>query len=279
MTLSSEAQFQTLREDFAVSTARQIRAVVFDAVGTLIFPSPSVAVAYQQAIQKHCGIDADPRKTAQVVRKALETRSSDTDLTASEAGERQFWAELIHQLCPDSDGFQACFDDLFAHFGNPRHWRCFPEVDSVIRCLNAAGLKVALASNFDLRLNSVCDGLPELAGISHRIISSQVGWRKPAIQFFDAVSQQLQVSPEHILMVGDDLQNDVLGAVTAGLPSAWICRDPASQATLPDNAVRLASLAQLPQLLHISAQPSAVTAAAEENPSDSHHQNSGAKRV
>lgn len=255
MTFSSEAQSQTLPEDFAVSPVQQIRAIVFDAVGTLIYPSPSVAVAYQQAIHRHCGIDTDPEMTLRIVKNALQTRSSDADLTASEAGERQFWAELIHQLCPDSDGFQACFDDLFAHFGNAAHWRCFPDVGNVIHSLTSAGLEVAIASNFDLRLNSVCDGLHELAGISRRIISSQVGWRKPAQQFFDAVAQELQLPREHILMVGDDLQNDILGAVSSGLPSAWICRDSGSEAHLPQGAVRLNSLSQLPPYLRLATAP------------------------
>jgi putative hydrolase of the HAD superfamily len=56
------------------------------------------------------------------------------------------------------------------------------------------------------------------------IISSEVGWRKPAPTFFDIVCQQTNCRPEEILFVGDDLINDIHGAKQAGMATAWIDR-------------------------------------------------------
>jgi FMN phosphatase YigB (HAD superfamily) len=56
------------------------------------------------------------------------------------------------------------------------------------------------------------------------IISSEVGWRKPAPEFFDVVCRRTNCRPEEILFVGDDLINDIHGAVQSGMPATWIDR-------------------------------------------------------
>ena len=233
-----------------VAKLPNVQAVVFDAVGTVMYPFPSVAETYRRAIRQHCATEIDPDKVVRVVSEALTQRSRDTDLRTSESVEREFWADLVRRLCPSSssapepDGFQACFDDLFDHFQRPANWRCFDDTAGLIHELHRRGLKTAIASNFDQRLNSVCDGLHELKGGDHRIISSVVGWRKPARQFFDAVSQQLDVSPDHIIFVGDDLTNDVAGAIAVGMQAAWICRS--GNVTQPQgSAKKIASLQEL----------------------------------
>ena len=233
-----------------VGTLQGVSAVVFDAVGTLMYPQPSVADAYRSAILHHCGVSVDPDRVSGVIRESLIARSAGDDLSTSEEAEHEFWAQLIRDLCPNSDGFQACFDDLFAHFARPESWGCFSDVAELFDKLKCAGLKVAIASNFDLRLNSVCDGLRELADVDCRLISSVVGWRKPAVEFFQAATQELGVSAEQTLMVGDDLINDVQGATAAGMRAAWIRRGPASSddVEVPENVLQLTTLQRLPEL-------------------------------
>ncbi len=234
------------------SVLHGVSAVVFDAVGTLIYPEPSVADAYRCAIQRHCGVDVEPDRVSAVIRDSLIARSTGEDLSTNEQAEHEFWAHLIRELCPDSDGFQACFDDLFAHFARPESWKCFSDVAELVSDLKRAGLKVAIASNFDLRLHSVCDGLPKIADIDCRVISSVAGWRKPAAEFFQAATRQLGVSAGQTLMVGDDLTNDVQGATAAGMRAAWICRSSAGSqdVALPKSVLQLSTLQQLPQLFN-----------------------------
>ncbi|MCP4784963.1 MAG: HAD-IA family hydrolase [Fuerstiella sp.] len=237
-----------------VSVLHGVAAVLFDAVGTLIYPTPSVAEAYRSAISRHCGVDVDLDRVNAVVRDSLTARSTGEDLSTCEQAEHEFWAYLIRELCPGSNGFQACFDDLFAHFARPESWRCFSDVAKLVGDLKRAGLKVAIASNFDLRLHSVCDGLQEIADIDCRVISSVAGWRKPAAEFFQAATRELEVSAGQTLMVGDDLANDVEGATAAGMRAAWICRSSAirEDTALPESVLQLSSLQQLPELLSSS---------------------------
>lgn len=205
-----------------------------------MYPSPSVATVYQTAIARHCGIDVEPELVRSTIGHALRGRSNSADLTTSEEAERSFWAGLIHSLCPSQDGFQSCFDELFEHFGSSDNWKCFPDVGGIVERLQEHGVKVAIASNFDNRLNSVCDGLADLQFVDCRIVSSLVGYRKPAPQFFDAVVAQLGVDTQNILMVGDDVVNDIRGALKSGLQAALIDRDSTiTDSELPETVVRI----------------------------------------
>lgn len=201
-----------------------IKVVAFDAVGTLIYAEPSVSATYCRVLNELSGSPVDEAFVRRVLGMRLAERSSHENLRTNEVAERQYWYDLIAELVPDANRVNACFDSLYHHFGLASNWRCFNDVAGTLSALKSAGLQLVLASNFDERLNAVCAGLEELQGISSVIISSEVGWRKPAPMFFDIVCQQTNCRPEEILFVGDDLINDIHGAKQAGMATAWIDR-------------------------------------------------------
>jgi putative hydrolase of the HAD superfamily len=98
-----------------------------------------------------------------------------------------------------------------------------------------------LASNYDARLHGVLAGLPTLSIITHVVISSEVGWRKPAPAFFARVCQDVALPAGHVLYVGDDLANDYAAAGAAGLRAVLF--DPENQA--PANVLRIGRFADL----------------------------------
>ena len=226
-----------------------IRAVVFDAVGTVMFPSQPVADSYRTALATHCGIQMPREDIADVVRAALQRRSTQNSLRTDEAADQKFWRQLIFGLCGEHSSREACFEDLYQQFGDPACWSCYGDVVAGIRACNIAGVSVAIASNFDSRLHGVLDGLPPVSQLPMRFVSSAVGYRKPAEQFFARVCHSLQLEPAEVLFVGDDLTNDVRGAVVAGCAAAWICRENDMKADLPGGTWRLSSLAELSDVL------------------------------
>ena len=201
-----------------------IRVVAFDAVGTLIYAEPSVTATYCRILNELSGRAVDESQVRRVLGMRLVERSSHQDLRTNEASERQFWYDLIAELVPDADRVDACFHALYDHFGLASNGRCYDDVAATLTGLKTAGLQLVLASNFDERLNTVSAGLEELSGISRVIISSEIGWRKPAPEFFDIVCRQTDCRPEEILFVGDDLLNDIHGAKQVGMATAWIDR-------------------------------------------------------
>lgn len=222
-----------------------IRVVVFDAVGTLMTPDPAVSAVYAEVIQRHARIPIDVSVIHTAIAAALAARNNTPDLRTSELSEREFWLRLIEELCPVKAVTHLCFQELFEHFAQPHRWVCYPDAVGIVQELSRRDLVVALGSNFDSRLHTVCDGLPELAMIRHRVISSEVGWRKPAAEFFDAVARVTGAEPAEILMVGDDPENDIRGAIAAGFRAAWIDRSGMFRQLHGDRCHRITSLGEI----------------------------------
>ncbi len=217
---------------------RAIRWIALDAVGTLIHPQPSAGVAYHRVGQRHgsrlAAVEVSAR-FGKVFTRVLEAGDLDCGcaeaadrLHTCEARERIRWERIVRQVLDDVATPDACFAELFAHFGRPDAWACFPEVGAAIRRLRQSGYRLAVCSNFDARLNSVMTGLPELAPIELRIISSEVGYRKPSPRFFEALVRAAGCAPSEILVIGDDPKSDVAAARNSGLAALQIDHTDAS---------------------------------------------------
>ena len=204
-----------------------IEAIVLDAVGTLIEPVPPVAEVYASAAERQ-GIDLD----REVVRNRFAQSFRDDEfaenleaLVTDEPTESSRWRRIVSSVLPELPEPDRAFEELWDHFGRPGSWRCFPDVGPSLTSLNASGMPIAIASNFDGRLRTVLAGLSELAACRPMlVISSEVGYRKPHPAFYQAICDCLGRRPEALLMIGDDPENDVVGACRAGLRGVWLDR-------------------------------------------------------
>jgi putative hydrolase of the HAD superfamily len=196
-----------------------VRAIAFDAVGTLIHPEPGATEVYARVGRKYGSrLDADaiaPRFVAAFARQEELDRSA--GLRTSEEREIQRWRSIVAEVLTDVIDPTACFEELFTCFSRPAAWRPAPDAARTLEELAARGYELGMASNYDARLRPVVAGLAELRPIRHLIISSEVGWRKPAPPFFAAVCDAVGHPPERVLFVGDDPANDYVGARNAGL--------------------------------------------------------------
>lgn len=199
--------------------------VVFDAVGTVIFADPPIHMAYHRIGRKH-GSAVTPEEALRRFREAFQSRSAPGNgiLTTNEDRERAFWWEVVEAVLPDVTDKQTCFDELHAYFARPTAWGCFVDVADTLAALHALGLKLAMASNFDVRLHSVVDGHPELASVQTRVISTEVGFKKPSPDFFRALIDRCGAEPHEILMIGDDWNDDIVAARSVGLQAIHLDR-------------------------------------------------------
>jgi putative hydrolase of the HAD superfamily len=224
-----------------------IRGVVFDAVGTLIVPVPPAPEVYA-TVSRRYGSRQD-METIRVRFKAAfakeEQKDRELNFRTSEAREEERWRSIVGQVLDDLSNPEACFGELFDHFSRPNAWRCCEETAAVLASLAGQGYELGLASNYDRRLHSVAAGLMELHPIRHLIISSEVGWRKPAPGFFQALCRTMQLAPEQLLLVGDDPDNDYAGAQAAGLEA--VLYDPTGRA--PASFRSITDLGQVAQWL------------------------------
>ncbi|MBL9122180.1 MAG: HAD-IA family hydrolase [Planctomycetaceae bacterium] len=228
-----------------------MRAVLFDAVGTLIRPEPSVGVAYAAAAARQ-GINLPADEVQARFRKAFAAeefadRHSGQGRTSHER-EVQRWRCIVAAVFPGARDPEALFADLWDHFADAANWRLFADVPPVLARLRAEVDWVGVASNFDQRLHAICQHIPPLSQLAPVIVSAEVGWRKPCQQFFAAAAAALSVAPSEILLVGDDLENDYRAAVAAGWQAVWLDRQPGTQPLREPPALADRAITQLSEL-------------------------------
>ena len=66
------------------------------------------------------------------------------------------------------------------------------------------------------------DVAPFVAALEHATGRRPIVCGKPAATFFHAAAKRLGLAPEEVLMVGDDIEADVRGAIAAGLQGALV---------------------------------------------------------
>ncbi|HYV35216.1 MAG TPA: HAD-IA family hydrolase [Gemmataceae bacterium] len=205
----------------------RIRAVVFDAVGTLLHPEPSAAIVYTE-VGHLFGSGLDVATVRRLFREAF-GRQEQIDRVAgwrtSETRELERWRAIVAEVLHDVADKEACFAALFEHFSQPSNWRCEAAAKGLFATLRQRGIEVAMASNFDRRLRSVAAGIEAMVDLQKFVISSEIGWRKPAPQFFAAVCSAVEAAPQNVLIVGDDLVNDYQGAMAAGCHAVLFAPD------------------------------------------------------
>jgi len=207
-----------------------IRAVTFDAAGTLIAPAEAVGDTYARTAARF-GISVRAGDVDAAFRRALADAPplAFPDVAAHDLArhERDWWRAVVRAALGGAGShgaFEACFDALFAHYATPGAWRVYTDARPCLEAARARGLRTAVVSNFDRRLPSLLDGLGLSRAVDRVLSSTQVGAAKPAVAIFAAAAAALGVDIGEICHVGDDLRADVGGARAAGASALYLDR-------------------------------------------------------
>ncbi len=212
--------------------------LLFDAAGTLIAPAHPVEDIYHRTFLRH-GWETDPA----AIRKSFRSTFSslpDPDYPAhpdGDAAERAWWRRVVDATAtaagidPAAPAFAPCFRDLFHHYARGDAWTVFPEVPAILEELRATGARMAVVSNFDLRLHQVLDELRLTRHFDLILTSACVRARKPSPLLLRAALSHFHTPPALARLVGDSGTADGGAARAAGIP-AYILDRPAT--TLDD---------------------------------------------
>jgi putative hydrolase of the HAD superfamily len=213
-----------------IPSEARIKAVYFDAAGTLIEPARAVGESYATIAAKH-GKTVLPSDLLARFRLCFDAapRLAFANAAADEiAGlEYDWWKNLVAQVFEPFgrfDNFDDYFAELFAYFAEPSAWTLFPEVLGTLSALKQRAVTLAVISNFDSRLLPILDGLSIGSRFDDIFVSSRVGYAKPDREIFAAALNRHGLRPENALHVGDSETNDLHGAQDAGLTGLLIDR-------------------------------------------------------
>ncbi|HVN40853.1 MAG TPA: HAD-IA family hydrolase [Myxococcota bacterium] len=227
-----------------------LRAVLFDATGTLIELAEPVGETYARAAACH-GAAISAWRLADAFARVLRG-AAPPDYTEArgpvDALERAWWRERVREVFLAADSavrvrnFDACFADLWRHFGRGEAWRSRPGAEEALGALREAGLATAVVSNFDSRLRDVLTDLGLAPRLSAIVLASDARARKPDPALLRLALERLGCRPAEAALVGDDPARDLEPARRLGLV-AVDARELATLAALP---ARLRALTRAP---------------------------------
>jgi putative hydrolase of the HAD superfamily len=240
-----------------------IRAVLFDAAGTLIYLPRGVGWHYREVAARH-GITLEENHVGTAFRQAFKAAAPRVARPRGNANppigtppppivsrpddDKLWWRALVRQILsacgetPADSVFNTLFEELYARFAEPGVWALYPEAPAVLETLYSR-YRLGILSNFDRRLYPVLDHLGVRQYFEAIIISSELGVDKPDPRMFAAAVSALGVLPQETIHAGDDPEQDWRAAEAAGLHVYRVERPSRGLEALPDHVRRLESIA------------------------------------
>ena len=223
-----------------------VRAITFDAAGTLMRPWPSVGSVYAAAARGR-GYAAQDREINERFYRVFSGTQSAKSMF--EGDERGFWRMIVGRtfegFCP-KETHDSLFEELWETFAEGKCWRLAEGAVDTLQVLGARGYRLAVLSNNDSRLRPVlCDlGVSDL--FEELFISSEIGFEKPSPEIFQEVERVLGTTAKDMLHLGDSYSRDVQGALSAGWRTSLYSE---KECKLPDDVSRIERFQELLDLL------------------------------
>lgn len=199
-----------------------IRAVFFDAGGTLLRTAEPVGFTYAKLAQSY-GWKPDAEKMEAGFRAAWKKRTRE-GAGAAKILEESGWREILRFSAefaglPMDFPFEDYFQEVHAVFAQPAMWCDFPEIGQALDRCTAKGVRVGVLSNWDFRLRTVLAGFSWSTRFDPVLISAEVGAEKPDPAIFRYAENSTGTQAGECALVGDDPLSDLAGAKAAG----WHC--------------------------------------------------------
>jgi len=211
-----------------------LKAIFFDAGGTLLYIHPSVGDVYA-SVTREMGVNLSNDVLASRLHEIWEDHAPtntvrDGNLEASDQKDREMWRTFLKRLHDDLDplqelDFDRWFHRVFERFGEPGTFRLYPETVETLRQLRERGYHLGIVSNWDSRLLSICRGLELEQYVEFILPSAVAGYRKPSPKIFRQALERVEVPAGEALHVGDKERDDYRGSKSVGLEPVLLDRD------------------------------------------------------
>jgi putative hydrolase of the HAD superfamily len=230
-----------------------LRAVLFDVGETLVHPAPSFPELFSTVVaaEGHTRAPDAVIDASRAVFHRFSEAARDVELwTTSRERSERFWKSVYErmlaqlEITPD-DGRLS--DVLYATFTDPANYELFDDVEQTLDELEAAGLVLAIVSNFEVWLEELLERLGVRDRFRVRVISGIEGIEKPDRRIFELALERLSLDPADAIYVGDNPEFDVTPARALGMGPVLIDRRdryPDTEAT-----TRITDLRELPGLV------------------------------
>jgi putative hydrolase of the HAD superfamily len=215
-----------------------IRAIFFDAAGTLFYLPKSVGEHYA-AVARDMGVrfssDALDRAFLSAWKNAPNRSSIDHP---RDEDDKRWWQELVAVVLAATPNVPADFDRdrffelAYRHFTEPGVWALYSDVTDVLTALRSK-FHLGVISNFDRRLHVILQQLGIAAFFGHVFTSSELGADKPDPEIYRRALKRSGLTGNETLHVGDNPSGDWQAAAQAGMQVFKLDRPENSLRNLP----------------------------------------------
>ncbi|XP_006890821.1 PREDICTED: haloacid dehalogenase-like hydrolase domain-containing protein 3 [Elephantulus edwardii] len=232
----------------------QIRLMTWDVKDTLLRLRHPVGEEYATKAQAH-GLKVDATALGQAFRQAYKAQSQSFPNYGLSQGltSRQWWLDVVLQTfhlagVQDAKAVAPVADQLYEDFSSPCTWQVLEGAKATLMGCRKRGLKLAVVSNFDRRLEDILVGLGLREHFDFVLTSEAAGWPKPDPRIFHKALQLAHMEPAVAAHVGDSYRCDYQGAQAIGMHSFLVTGpeplDPAVKNSVPEDQI-------LPSLSHL----------------------------
>ncbi len=237
-------------EESSMKKITGIRAISFDADGTLWDFEKVMRHSLHCVLKELERIDPEAAHLLDIdnmievrERVAEEWKDKTVNLEGLLFNRRQAFRETLKDIGrPD--------DTLASHLNEVYLQHRFKDIElfkDVLPTLNA------LRSRYTLGLLSNGNSYPERCGLKgifqFAVLSQDYGVAKPDSRLFQIALEKARCSKQEFLHVGDSLENDIIGAMNAGIRCVWLNRKQMKHNSEITIEHRIASLLELDKIL------------------------------
>jgi len=135
--------------------------------------------------------------------------------------------DVTPQRCLLFDGGDTLMREFPSFNGPMKDWPILEAMPGALEILTAlhATWTLATATNADISTEEDIWAALRRVGLDQVMdkiyCPKGIGYRKPSPEFFQHILNDLRLTPDRVLMVGDSFENDVLGANRSGIYAIW----------------------------------------------------------
>jgi putative hydrolase of the HAD superfamily len=210
---------------------KAIRGVIFDLGSTLIRFEGDWPILLQDSLDllidqlQKDGLAFDRSDFRSAFERALEAYDHQRQTNLIERSTASLLQESL-----SSFGYEEISPDILRrglkrfYSVSETHWQPMPALHEVLDELQDEGRMLGMISNAGDAENvqRLIDKVEIRDYFDPIIISAAIGIRKPDPTLFEMVLDQWQVTPDSVVMIGDRLEADILGAQNAGIHQIWL---------------------------------------------------------
>jgi FMN phosphatase YigB (HAD superfamily) len=203
------------------------KAILFDLDGTLIDNSMETFLPpYFGALTKKLAHLVAPDKLIAQLNASTRAMVANTDPTRTLAD--IFAADFFPKIGVPRETLMPLFDDFYAR--EYRELRAFvnpiPQAQAILSRVVETRLPMVIATMPVFPLVAVQQRLEwgKLAGFAYALVTAyeNMGTSKPNPAYYREIAEKIGCAPEDCVMVGNEVQNDILPAKRVGMKTFWV---------------------------------------------------------